>query len=160
MKEMKRYIFHSLESGPKAVARLLRVFPKDRLDERLETNRFTAREVLAHLADIEEVHLGRMRKAIQEPGYKMVPINVDERVVEHHYNEKDPYHEGEVFESRRIMTLDFLRDLTDEQLHTKCFDPKGEEIDVLSYAASMIAHDMYHLEQLTAYLANEAAVLH
>jgi ribonuclease HIII len=58
------------------------------------------------------------------------------------------------------MTLDYLRELTDEQLHAKCFDPKGEEIDVLSYAASIIAHDMYHLEQLTAYLANEAAVLH
>jgi|GEM_PF-899013 len=157
---IKRYIFHSLEAGPKALARLLRVFPTERIDERLDENRFTAREVIAHLADIEEVHLGRIRKAIQQPGYRFEPIDQDDRINSHHYGDKNIYHEAEVMESRREMTMDFLRDLTEEQLHTKLVEPDGEEIDIMTYAASIVSHDMYHIEQLTAYLANEAAVLH
>lgn len=157
---MKRYIFHALESGPLAIARLLRVFPTDRADEKLDPNRFTAREVIAHLADIEEVHLGRMRKALNSPGYKADPIDIDERINTHHYNDKNLYHEAEVLESRREMTLEFLRDLTDEQLHVHFVAPSGDDVDVLTYAMSIVSHDMYHIEQLTAYLANEAAVLH
>lgn len=157
---MKRYIFHSLESGPRAIARILRVFPAERFDERLDPNRFTAREVIAHMADIEEVHLGRMRKAVANPGYRMEPTPIDDRANTHHYSDKDVYHESEVFESRREMLLDYLKGLTDEQLHTKCVAPTGDEIDVLTYAMSIVSHDMYHLEQVTAYLANEAALLH
>jgi hypothetical protein len=157
---MKRYIFHSLEAGPKAIARLLRVFPTDRIDERLEANRFTAREVIAHLADIEEVHLGRLRSATNCDGYVAEKLDVDARITEHNYNSKNIYHEAEVFESRREMTLDFLRELTDEQLHRTFKAPSGEDVDLLTYAMSMVSHDMYHLEQLTQYLANEAAVAH
>lgn len=157
---MKRYVFHSLEAGPKAIARLLRVFPTDRLDERLDPNRYTAREIIAHLADVEEVHLGRMRKALATEGYKAEPFAHDERIVEHHYADKDVYHEAEVLESRREMTLGFLRDLTDEQLHRHFIAPSGDDIDIITYAELVVSHDMYHLEQLTQYLANEAAVLH
>jgi hypothetical protein len=157
---MKRYIFHSLEAGPRAIARILRVFPTERLDERLDTNRFTAREIIAHLTDIEEVHFARIKKVLSNPGYKIDAINAGERVETHHYHDKDVYHEVEVFESRREMTLELLRELTDEQLHIKCIAPSGEEIVLLEYAMSIVSHDMYHLEQLTAYLANEAALLH
>ncbi|MBL8087521.1 MAG: DinB family protein [Chthonomonas sp.] len=157
---MKRYIFHSLESGPKAIARLLRVFPSDRLDEKLDSNRFTAREVIAHLADVEVIHLARLRKAVSEPGYKMVGFDSENQAIEHHYATKEVYHEAEVFESRREITLNYLRELTDAQLHTACVAPNGDQIDVLTYAMSIVSHDVYHFEQLTAYLANEAALLH
>lgn len=157
---MKRYIFHSLEAGPKAIARILRVFPPDRLDERLEPNRFTAREILAHLCDLEEINFGRLHKAVANPGYRIEPVDNEALAAEHHYADKEMFHEAEVFETRREMTLDYLRTLSDEQLHSKCFAPSGDEIDVLTYAMSMVSHDMYHLEQLTMYLANEAALLH
>ncbi|MBS1705577.1 MAG: DinB family protein [Armatimonadetes bacterium] len=157
---MKRYIFHALESGPKAIARILRVFPTDRLDERLEPNRFSAREVISHLADIEEVHFARCKKGVANPGYKIDPLDIESRSHAHHYADKDVYHEAEVFDSRREMLMDYLRGLTDEELHTKVVAPSGDDIDVLTYAMSIVSHDMYHLEQLTMYLANEAALLH
>ena len=157
---MKRYIFHSLEAGPKAIARILRVFPPDRIDERLDTGRFTGREIIAHLADIEEVHLGRIHKAVSTDGYVAEKLDVDSRITEHNYASKNIYHEAEVFESRREMTLDYLRGLSDEDLHRKFTAPSGDEIDILTYAMSLVSHDMYHLEQITQYLANEAAVSH
>ncbi|MFW5697245.1 MAG: hypothetical protein ACOCX1_01650 [Fimbriimonadaceae bacterium] len=81
---MKKYVFRALESGPKVVERLLRVFPKDRLDEQLAPNAFTARELVAHLADFEQIHLDRIRYATKHPGEAYEAIDAFERAREGH----------------------------------------------------------------------------
>ncbi len=156
---MKKYIFHSLASGPKTIERLLRVFPKESLDERREPGRLTPREAIAHLADFEKTHLDRIRSATKKPDTTLDRINVSQLAAERRYAEKDVFHEAEVFESRRALTIEFLRGLTDEDLHKTLKTPDGESITILDYAASIVSHDMMYLERISEHLANGVATI-
>ena len=50
---MNFYLLPAIESGPKVVARLIQLIPNYRWDIHGDPNRFTVREVVAHLADWE-----------------------------------------------------------------------------------------------------------
>ncbi len=154
---MRQYVLHALASGPKILGRLLRVFPPDRLDDRIEEVGLTARGVVAHLASLEKSHLDRMRYAVSHPGTRLESVDPWERADDAIYNDKDPFHEAEVLASRRGMTLDYLSELTESDLNQKVTTPEGDTISLLDYAMSLIVDDMEHLEAVSKFLANEAA---
>lgn len=156
---MDESLFRSLNAAPKVVERLLRVFPHDRLDDRIEADRFTAREVVAHLADYEQTVLDRMRVAIEKPGREVPFYDPDARANEHHFNNKEVFHEAEVYESRRGMTLDFLEELNPEDWQKTIKRPDGKEFTIQQYATEVLMHDMEHLGQLSSYLATEVATI-
>lgn len=156
---MRKYVVHALGSGPKTIERLLRVFPKDRMDERIDSVGLTARGVIAHLAYLEQVHLDRMRYAVMHPSSKVESVDPWERARDGAYDGKDPFHEAQVLESRRAMTVEYLEGLTSDELHCGMTTPEGEEINVLEYGLSIVAHDMEHLEALSTFLATEVATM-
>lgn len=156
---MDEGLIRSLMAAPKVVERLLRVFPHDRLDERVEKDRFTAREVIAHLADYEQTVLDRIRVATLHPGREVPWYDPDGRCTEHAFDTKEVFHEAEVYESRRGMTLDFLRELSTEQMDNSIKFPDGNSVSIRSYVDRVLHHDLEHLEQLSAYLATEVATM-
>lgn len=156
---MDEKLFRSLNSAPKVVERLLRVFPHDRLDDRIESDRFTAREVVAHLADYEQTVLDRMRVAVENPGREVPTYDPDTRAQEHRFADKQVFHEAEVYESRRGMTLDFLRDLSPADFQKVIKRHDGKEFSIAEYAIAVLMHDMEHIEQLSSYLASEVATI-
>ena len=145
--------------GPHVVERMLRVFPHDRLDDRIEKDRYTAREVIAHLADYEQHVLEAFRIAKLKPGGKIEGYDPDERCATHNFGEKDVYREGEVFESRRLMTVDFLRTFTEEDWSKTFVTPSGRTVVAKDFFTAILAHDLEHLDQLSAYLATEVATI-
>ena len=108
---MQADVTNALCASPKIVERFLRVFPTNRLDDRPEADRFTPREVVAHLADWEQVVLDRVRVANIQPGRAVPDEDPGERAIAHHYGDKDVFHEAEVFESRRQTTMEYLQGL-------------------------------------------------
>ncbi len=152
-------MLHALHMGPRVVERLLRVFPTDRLDERIESDRFTAREVIAHLADYEQTVLDRIRVANIRPGDKVPAYDPDSRCDEHRFAEKEAFHEAEVYESRREMTLDYLRDMTPADWRKTFVNSVGEEVGVDAFLVLVLSHDLEHIEQLSSYLATEVATI-
>ncbi len=152
-------LYRVLTHAPKIVERLLRVFPHDRLDDRVDHDRFTAREVIAHLADYEQTVLDRIRVAKNSPGREVPWYDPDGHSAEHMFSDKEVFHEAEVFESRRGMTIDFLRDLSPEDLSNTFMRPDGTSITITDYVNAVIWHDLEHLEQLSAYLATEVATI-
>src|SRR5512147_2285454 len=108
---MRDHRFQALEAAPKIVERLLRVFPRDRYDERPYHQSLTCREIFALLADTEEIVLDRIRLASRHPGSTAPWYEPTDRARDRHYSDKEPFHEAEVFESRRRMTLDYLAQL-------------------------------------------------
>ncbi len=156
---MDELLLRSLNSAPKVVERLLRVFPHDRLDDRIEPERFTAREVVAHLADYEQTILDRMRVAQEKPGREVPSYDPDSRAQEHRFADKEVFHEAEVFESRRGMTLEFLRSLSPEDMQKTIKRQDGKEFSIADYMVAVLIHDMEHLEQLSSYLATEVATM-
>jgi hypothetical protein len=155
---MHDWMLNTLNKGPKVVERLLRVFPTDRLDDRIDKDRFTAREVVAHLADYEQVVLDRIRVANLKPGHNVPDYDPDAQCREHHFFDKEIFHEAEVFESRREMTHAYLMDLKEEDWE-KTFNKNGEQLSILQYVGRVLAHDVEHIEQLSVYLATEVATI-
>jgi uncharacterized damage-inducible protein DinB len=155
---MNGYKIQALQSAPRIVERILRVFPHDRLDDRIDADRYTAREVVAHLADFEQTILDRIRVAHHTPGREVPTYDPDAQALQHHFGDKEVFHEAEVFESRRGMTLDFIHGLTKEDM-AKTFVRDGETFTIESYLDLTIAHDIQHLEQISSYLATEVATI-
>lgn len=156
---MRDYRFQALAAAPKIVERLLRVFPRDRYDERPHHESLTCREIFALLADTEEIVLDRIRMAHRSPGSTAPWYEPTDRARDRHYNEKEPFHEAEVFESRRQMTLDCLEGLTAEDYKkTVTLDGHGTwSID--EYIVMVITHDMERIGELSEFLANEVATI-
>jgi hypothetical protein len=154
---MRDDLLSALGSSPKVFERLLRVFPKSRLDDRPEPDRFTPREVIAHLADWEQVILDRIRVANLRPGTAGPVEDPTKRALSHHYGDKDVFHEAEVFESRRLTTIEYLNGLNAVDWNKTFIHQSMGEITIEAYMVNILEHDMYHLEQVSCYLANEVA---
>lgn len=155
---MRQEVLESLSASPKIIERLLRVFPSDRLDDKSPCARFSARETIASLADNEMIILDRIRLANQQPGASVDSIDPVVRATEHHYGDKDVFHEAEVFESRRLMTIDYLRGLHDEDW-SKTFILSGISTTISDYVSIVMANDLFHIEQVSCLVAPEAATI-
>ncbi len=156
---MDDFALHALQSGPKIVERILRVFPHDRLDDRIDHDRFTAREVISHLADYEQTALDRIRVANSSPGREVPNYDPDAHASEHHFGDKEVFHEAEVFESRRGMTIEYLQALSSDDMKKTFKRSDGVEFSIGEYVNHLLKHDLNHLEQMSSYLATEVATI-
>ena len=156
---MQDWMLTAFSKGPHVVERMLRVFPHDRLDDRIEKDRYTAREVIAHLADYEQHVLEAFRVAKLKPGGTIDGYDPDARCAEHKFGEKDVYREGEVFESRRLMTVEYLREFDEADWNKTFVTPGGRTVTATQFFMAIMAHDLEHLDQLSAYLATEVATI-
>jgi hypothetical protein len=156
--DMRQEVLEALSSSPKVVERLLRVFPSDRFDYRYGGARFNPREVVASLADNEVIILDRIRMANLRPGSAVESIDPVERAKEHHYSDKDVFHEAEVYESRRQTTVEYLRELNEDDW-SKTFVLSGVPIAISEYASLILSNDLFHMDQMSLHVATEAATI-
>lgn len=156
---MRERMLTDFSLAPKILERILRVFPTERLDDRIEKDRFTAREVIAHLADYEQVILDRIRAANLQPGRTVPGFDPDQRAAEHHYGDKDVFHEAEVYESRRGVTIEYLQGLEDADWDKTFVHANGTTYTIRDYVALVFLHDLEHLDQISHYLATEVATI-
>jgi hypothetical protein len=156
---MRHEVLTALGKSPKVVERMLRVFPTDRLDDRFPGTRFSPREAIASLADNEVIILDRIRMANMRPGSAVESINPVERAEEHHYSDKNVFHEAEVYESRRQVTVDYLTNEMHDDDWTKTFVLSGVSVTIGEYVSLILANDIFHLEQISQHIATEAATI-
>jgi hypothetical protein len=70
------YLLTALATGPEAVGLALAQVPSDRIDEALSDDRFSPREAIAHLADVESIMRARMKQAVDHPSSTIVSFHV------------------------------------------------------------------------------------
>lgn len=155
---MRGEILTALSATPRLMERMVRVFPADRLDDRPSHADLSPRMAIASLADNETLILERIRTANLKPGTAFDAINALERAKEYHYEEKDVFHEAEVYESRRMTTIDYLRDLHDTDWN-KTLILGGISVTIGDYVGIVLANDIVHLDQISRHLATEVATL-
>lgn len=146
------FVLKSLELGPSALFNIIDDVRPEKYRERLGDDRFDLVEMVAHVADLEDVFLDRLRLAKEHPGSEVPGIDPTVRAVEKNYAERDLYHELEVFRNRRNDTLDFLKNLEPGEDKGTVILPMFGEIDIAFIAAGILAHDLYHVEQASRYL--------
>ncbi len=145
-------IVSALELTPATLIRIVDQVKPDRYHEKLEEGRFSLSEMVAHVADLEDVFLDRMRLAVEFPGSPTEAIDPDARAISHHYADKEIYHELEVFTNRRRDTIYFLKGLAVDDWALSVVHPALGTMSVLDIATMALAHDLFHLEQASHYM--------
>lgn len=150
---MHAYLIPALQSSPIAIERLANLIPSDKLDLALQESRFTPREVIAHLAEWEPIMLGRMQRAVQEPGCIVEGIDEGEMAKLHRYDLSEIGEQLALFKTAREKTIVYLRSLNPAQFASTCTHTEKGLMTVDDQANLIVGHDMYHIEQLSQYLA-------
>lgn len=149
---MNPYLVAGAELAPVALERMLHSIPEDRFDETAEPGRFTVREVVAHLADWEPILRARMEGALRQPGYTVEVFDEGLMAIRHGYSDTDVWQQLQLWKNERERTVSLIRELSKEDMLTPLVHPERGEQTVGEVAHSMNGHDIYHLEQLTAFL--------
>ena len=109
--------------------------------------KWTAREILVHLAQIEMVFGVRVRYAVSTGGYVVQPFDQDPFMAV-----EGPAIDGPTalaaFLALRAMNLQLFRSLSPEQLATRFMHPERGEMTVLEIVAFLAGHDWRHVGQL------------
>lgn len=146
---MNSYLFPALEKAPAAFAMIAKQIRADRMDVPTHPDRFTPRQVFAHMADWEPILRDeRLREAVRSPGCEVNAYDEGERAAERDYDSLDPEGQLALWADEREKTITFLRGLTPEQWTSEMHHPERGRMTVTDLANAMIGHDMYHVEQL------------
>ena len=152
---MNPYLLNTLEIGPVVVRRLLNQVPVDRLDEALEKGRFTAREVIAHLADWEPIMRGRILSAASTPGVTIEVFDEGEMAIRNAYSSTNPWDQCDLFQRERHATAAFVRSLDSEDWQQIAHHPERGPLSAEDLTNLLLGHDLYHIDQLSAYLPDK-----
>ena len=108
--------------------------------------KWTARQIFAHLVDVENVWSFRVRLALTVDHPTIQPYDQDAFVSL--YKGIDASLAVEVFRSARTWNLELVRSLTPEQLSRGAFHPERGEEPVGRMIGLIAGHDLNHLAQL------------
>jgi hypothetical protein len=153
---MNFYLMISIEFGPQVIRRLVDQLDPADWDRRLNPDRFTPREVVAHVADWEPIMRGRIRTALREPGSPILAYDEGQLALDHKYSETDPVEQAEAFIRERRTTAELLRQIdSEEEWQRVATHPERGSQSVEDQANLLLGHDLYHIEQLAEYLARK-----
>jgi hypothetical protein len=138
---------------PKKLTRLIRSATASKLRKRPAPEKWSAAEIIAHLADAEIVVGWRVRSILGAPGTPIQAFDQDAWFVAGHYPKRDPRKSLEQFRILREANLALYKTLSPGQwkqygLHAE----RGEE-SIERIVCLMAGHDINHLEQVAAVLA-------
>jgi uncharacterized damage-inducible protein DinB len=147
---MNPYVL-SIRHTPAILVRMLDQISPERYTDVLQADRFNLVEVIAHIADWEDIFLDRLRQTVEHPGSTLQAIDEGARAIEKKYETKEPHHELEVFANRRRDTVSFLEQLPAGQWGLSAIHSERGPVTVSDQATFLLGHDLYHIEQVTEY---------
>jgi hypothetical protein len=132
----------------KKLDRLIKGVPASRLRRRPAPEKWSAGEILAHLADCEIVTGWRLRQILGAPGTPIQPFDQDSWAAAGHYGKRDPRKSAEQFRVVREANLALLKSLAPEQWkHHGMHSERG--VETIEHIVRMIAgHDLNHTKQV------------
>jgi uncharacterized damage-inducible protein DinB len=138
----------SLEQTPAAIERLVRSWPRERDERSYAPGKWTARQILAHLAHAEMVFSTRLRFALAEERYAMQPFDQDNWMdVEPPVSALDAL---DAYTALRRMNLTLCRSLDDGRRTKAATHPQFGAVTVDWILTFFAGHERNHLPQLQA----------
>jgi hypothetical protein len=137
----------------KKLARLVKGATPAKLRKRPAPEKWSAAEIIAHLADVEIAVSWRIRSILGAPGTPVQAYDQDAWVIAGHYAKRDARKSLEQFRVLRETNLALYKMLTPEQWkHFGLHAERGEE-SVERIVQMIAGHDINHLEQVERILA-------
>jgi hypothetical protein len=90
-----------------------------------------------------------MQQAVEQPGSVLATYD-DDKASERTYAESNISEQLTAFAERRRATVAYLKSLQPDQWDKSAIHPVGGAMSVRDWATTIMGHDMYHIEQLTA----------
>ena len=142
---------------PGKLARLIKGVSPSRLRRRPAPDKWSAAEILAHLADTEIVGGFRIRMILGAPGTPIAAFDQDSWGTSGHYDKRDPRKCVEQFRVLREANLALYKTLTAKQWqHYGIHSERGKE--TVEHIVRMFAgHDLNHLQQIERILTSSRA---
>ena len=149
------YLARGLQLNPTTISRLLRQLDSTMIDDKLSPERFSPREVIAHLADFQTVIRFMMETAVKTPGATVPRWHEDQEAISKNYAAWDLDESISKFEAERRETMEFLYQISEEDLKKTVDYESIRVFSVIDLAILELGHDCYHIEQLTEYLVQK-----
>jgi hypothetical protein len=132
----------------KKLERLIKGMPASKLRKRPAPEKWSAGEILAHLADSEIVIGWRLRQILGAPGTPSQAYDQDSWAAAGHYEKRDARKSAEQFRVVREANLALLKSLAPEQWkHHGMHSERG--VETVEHIVRMIAgHDINHTRQV------------
>jgi uncharacterized damage-inducible protein DinB len=146
-----RYLFTALSVAPVLFEQLLDGLTEAEADLRPDAERFTIREIVAHLAEWDDVFLGRMKAICAQEHPTLEGYDEGELAIEHNYAEKDWLQQTQLFRERRAHIVDFLRERSPQEWSRTALRPEIGVVTLEAQAVLIPLHDSYHLAQIVAW---------
>jgi uncharacterized damage-inducible protein DinB len=143
----------ALEGTPTVIARLLLDAPAAVHDYRPFRDRFTLREILAHLADFDPIFLDRIKRCASEDMPKLVPRDEAQLAIDNDYERADPPASLQRFTQARLEIVAFLRSLSKDDWDRKGIHAVAGPITIGELVDQVLAHDGYHTRQIAEWLS-------
>lgn len=142
-----------MERTPADLAAAIGGLPDARLSKRPDARNWSAKEVLCHLRDAEELFVTNfgLILAVDEPD--LLPGEPERWVEERQYARHDAAEALAAFGRRRLETLAFLRHLAPAHWERAVIHPTRGRKTLRELVGLIAAHDEDHIQQLTRALA-------
>src|SRR5262249_2629111 len=122
---------------------------------RPDPERFTLREVVAHLADWESIWLERLEKIRTESNPTLPSRDEGQLAIEHDYAHADPAERLARFREGRARTLQHPQPLAPQEWARTGQHTEWGALNVATLATLILGHDGYHLGQTVDWLDAE-----
>jgi hypothetical protein len=122
------------------------VFGSRRLGQSPAPGKWSAREIICHLADCEIVFAYRLRQAVAEEHHTIQPFDQDKWAAS--YSAYDGAAALSVFSSLRQWNIAFIKSVSPQILEKKLTHPERGEMTFQTVVETMAGHDINHLDQL------------
>ena len=131
---------------PTRLKNLAGVLTGDKLNQSYAPGKWTAREILCHLADCEVAFAFRLRQAVAEQDHVIQPFNQDAWATK--YKEGDAPQALEVFSVLRTWNLAFVKNQGEGVLTKPVTHPERGAMTFQTILQTIAGHDLNHLGQL------------
>lgn len=136
-----------LEAMQENLSRLEALVPRLAPDKSYGEGKWTAREILCHLADTELGMGFRIRQILAQDNHTVQPFEPDEWAKR--YSNISLGQALQTFKALRLWHIALLSDLSQDDLERTYYHPEREEWESLRTLVSFLAgHDLNHLAQL------------
>ena len=146
---MLKTVLEILAATPKNLKREISTLSRREMLTRPAPNKWSVQEVLAHLADVEEVGMrARVAAMIEQENPTLLPIDQEARAAELKYNTIDPRRSLAHLEQQRRANVKWLRKLRPAQLERKGIHQQVGEVSAEELITEWAFHDLGHLKQI------------
>jgi uncharacterized damage-inducible protein DinB len=151
---VRKYQFATLTGTPDVLDHLLSQVPADSpvWDARPDPERFTIREVLAHIADWEPIFLERVTRTAEMERPPLQGYDEGQFAIDRDYAHSDPHANLKRFRQGRETLIAFLRSQPDTAWDRVGVHTELGPITLEGQLGLIVGHDGYHTAQIVQWL--------